>query len=77
LLRYFVDLSILAAREWVQEAQEIYIGAHTALASQDVDKLHTLVTEKCFPEMMYMAQRKTIHWNFIKSLEPPRVVHAR
>lgn len=64
-------------RQWVQQALDIYIGAHQALASQDVDKLHSLVTEKCFPEMMYMAQRKTIHWNYIKALEPPRVVHAR
>lgn len=64
-------------KKWVEEALEIYIEAHRALANKDEDKLHTLVTEKCFPEMMYMAQRKTIHWNFIKSLEPPRVVHAR
>merc|ERR1712012_679547 len=26
---------------------------------------------------MNMAKRKTIHWRFIKSLEPPKVVHAR
>lgn len=64
-------------REWVSEAEEIYIGAHTALADMDEDKLHSLVTEKCFPEMMYMANRKTIRWKYIKSLEPPRVVHAR
>jgi len=64
-------------REWVAEAEEVYIGAHTALADMDEDKLHTLVTEKCYPEMMFMAKRKTIKWKYIKSLEPPRVVHAR
>eukprot|EP00088_Acartia_fossae_P023113 TRINITY_DN24182_c0_g1_i1.p1 TRINITY_DN24182_c0_g1~~TRINITY_DN24182_c0_g1_i1.p1 ORF type:complete len:368 (+),score=30.70 TRINITY_DN24182_c0_g1_i1:36-1139(+) len=64
-------------RDWVDEAEEIYIDAHNALADLDEDKLHTLVTEKCFPEMMYMAKRKTIRWKYIKSLEPPRVVHAR
>ena len=31
------------------------------------------VTELAFPEMMLMANRKTIRWNFIKSLEPPLV----
>merc|ERR1711872_261164 len=34
-------------------------------------------TEKAYPEMMNMANRKTIRWKFIKSLEPPKVVHAR
>merc|ERR1719402_1469736 len=55
----------------------IYREAHTALAEGDEDKMHKFVTEKAFPEMMNMAKRKTIRWNFIKSLEPPRVVHAR
>ena len=31
------------------------------------------VTELAYPEMKMMANRKTIRWNFIKSLEPPRV----
>jgi len=64
-------------REWVEEAEKIYIDAHQALADMDEDKLHTLVTEKCFPEMMYMAKRKTIRWRYHNSIEPPRVVHAR
>jgi len=64
-------------REWVSEAEEIYIGAHTALAENDEDKLHSLVTEKCFPEMIFLRQRKTVKWNYLKTLEPPRVVHAR
>merc|ERR1719402_945070 len=55
----------------------IYREAHTALAEGDEDKMHKFVTEKAFPEMMNMAKRKTIRWNFIKSLEPPRVVYAR
>jgi len=64
-------------RSWVDEAQQIYIDAHSALCEKDEDTLHRLATEKCFPEMMNMAKRKTIHWKFIKSIEPPRVVHAR
>lgn len=27
--------------------------------------------------MLYNLDKKTIHWKFIKSLEPPRVCHIR
>eukprot|EP00088_Acartia_fossae_P023571 TRINITY_DN2456_c0_g1_i1.p1 TRINITY_DN2456_c0_g1~~TRINITY_DN2456_c0_g1_i1.p1 ORF type:complete len:364 (-),score=98.19 TRINITY_DN2456_c0_g1_i1:121-1212(-) len=64
-------------RKWVDEAEDIYIQAHEALANKDEDEMHKLVTEKCFPEMMHEAKRKTIHWKYIKAIEPPRVVHAR
>merc|ERR1712098_961639 len=63
--------------EWVDEAMEIYIAAHKALADGEHDLLHKFATEKAYPEMMNMANRKTIRWKFIKSLEPPKVVHAR
>ena len=65
------------ARKFVDTALEIYIAAHKALADGEDELLHKFTTEKAYPEMMYMAKRKTIRWNFIKSLEPPRVVHAR
>ena len=65
------------ARTFVDTAQEIYIAAHRALADGEDELLHKFATEKAYPEMMHMAKRKTIRWNFIKSLEPPRVVHAR
>ena len=61
----------------MSEAADIYKRAHEALAELDEDKMHALVTEKCFPEMMYMARRKTIKWKYLKSLEAPRVVQAR
>lgn len=64
-------------RDWVDEALEIYIAAHRALADGEHEMLHKFATEKAYPEMMNMAKRKTIRWNFIKSLEPPRVLHAR
>eukprot|EP00092_Neocalanus_flemingeri_P011833 GFUD01012762.1.p1 GENE.GFUD01012762.1~~GFUD01012762.1.p1 ORF type:complete len:348 (+),score=111.05 GFUD01012762.1:51-1094(+) len=64
-------------REWVDEALEIYIAAHRALADGEHELMHKFATEKAYPEMMNMAKRKTIRWNFIKSLEPPRVLHAR
>ncbi|KAG1683306.1 putative 39S ribosomal protein L45, mitochondrial [Nymphon striatum] len=40
-------------------------------------RLHDLVTEYCYPLMVENMRLKTIRWSFIKSLEPPRVVHAR
>lgn len=64
-------------REWIDEALEIYIAAHRALADGEHELLHKYATEKAYPEMMNMANRKTIRWTFIKSLEPPRVLHAR
>jgi len=64
-------------REWVDEAMETYVAAHRALADGEYDLLHKYATEKAYPEMMNMARRKTIRWNFIKSLEPPTVLHAR
>jgi len=65
------------ADEWVEEAESVYKAAHEALAEGDEDKMHQCVTELAFPEMMLMANRKTIRWNFIKTLEPPLVVQAR
>jgi len=63
--------------DWVEEAESVYKAAHEALTENDEDKMHRYVTELAYPEMKMMANRKTIRWNFIKSLEPPRVVQAR
>ena len=60
-------------RSFAEEATEIYIAAHTALANNEFDLLHKYATEKAYPEMMHLHKRKTIHWRFIKSLEPPKV----
>lgn len=62
---------------FAETAQDIYIQAHEALCAKDKYKLRELVTERVYPEMMHNALNKTIRWKFIKSLEPPRVVHAR
>ncbi|NXG73605.1 RM45 protein, partial [Baryphthengus martii] len=40
-------------------------------------KLHSLVTERCYPEMVRGNRYRTIRWSFVESLEPPRVVHIR
>lgn len=64
-------------RTFVDEALEIYKAAHECLANNEHELLHKYATEKAYPEMMFQTKRKTIHWKFIKSLEPPKVVHAR
>lgn len=58
-------------------AQDIYIQAHQALCAKDKYRLRELVTERAYPEMMHNSHDKTIRWTFLKSLESPRVVHAR
>ena len=64
-------------RSFVDHAQEVYIAAHKLLADRDYDGLHEYVTEKIYPEMKYNVERKTVFWQFIKSLEPPRAVSVR
>lgn len=60
-----------------EKCQQIYIAAHETLETMDEDKLHELVTERCYPEMVDNTKLKTIRWKFIESLEFPRVVHMR
>ncbi|XP_060905144.1 39S ribosomal protein L45, mitochondrial [Labrus mixtus] len=59
------------------KAQEIFIEAHNALTHFNKQNLHSLVTERCYPEMTRGNRYKTIRWRFVESLEPPKVVHAR
>ncbi|XP_043108733.1 39S ribosomal protein L45, mitochondrial [Puntigrus tetrazona] len=58
-------------------AQQMFIDAHAALTQFNKEKLHSLVTERCYPEMVRGNRYKTLRWHFVESLEPPRVVHAR
>lgn len=62
-----------------ERALDIYIEAHQLLEniSKNEDKLHELVTEKAYPEMVWKLDKKTVRWRFIESLEPARVVHVR
>ncbi|XP_070585984.1 large ribosomal subunit protein mL45 [Erythrolamprus reginae] len=64
-------------KTFAQKAQEIYIEAHNNLANFNEEKLHTLVTEHCYPEMVQGNEHKTIRWRFLESLEPPKVVQVR
>jgi len=64
-------------RTFVEQAQDVYIAAHKLLAGRDYDGLHEYVTEKVYPEMKCNVEKKTIYWQFVKSLEPPRAVSVR
>jgi large subunit ribosomal protein L45 len=65
------------AGDFAQRAQDYYIQAHQTLSEKNKYKLRELVTELAYPQMMNNVRDKTIHWRFLQSLEPPRVVHAR
>ncbi|XP_033375898.1 39S ribosomal protein L45, mitochondrial, partial [Parus major] len=66
-----------STRTFPEKAQEIFIEAHNSLANFNKQKLHSLVTERCYPDMVRGNRYRTIRWRFLESLEPPRVVHVR
>ncbi|KAM4750026.1 large ribosomal subunit protein mL45 isoform 2-T2 [Anableps anableps] len=69
-------LSTLSKEGLKQRTEQIRQTAASQLAFNR-EKLHSLVTERCYPEMTRGNRYKTIRWRFVESLEPPRVVHAR
>ncbi|MED6276350.1 39S ribosomal protein L45, mitochondrial [Characodon lateralis] len=69
--------SEFSTKTFAEQAQEIFVEAHNALTHFNREMLHSLVTERCYPEMTRGNRYKTIRWRFVESLEPPRVVHAR
>lgn len=62
---------------FTEQASDIYIKAHTALAEKDFDNLTDHVTEKAYMAMTHNVKNKQIRWKFIESLEPARLVRAR
>lgn len=66
-----------SANDFADNILDTYIKAHDTLMETDRTKLTDYVTEKLYPEMLYNIDNKIIKWNFVKSLEPARVVHAR
>lgn len=69
--------STFSSKEFPGVGQQIFVDAHAALTEFNKEKLHSLVTERCYPEMVRGNRYKTLRWRFIESLEPPRLVHAR
>lgn len=64
-------------KEFVKEAQNVYNNAHLAMINKDRDKLLHFVTEQAYPEVVANIGDKTVVWQFVQSIEPPRVVHVR
>ncbi|XP_011141504.1 probable 39S ribosomal protein L45, mitochondrial isoform X2 [Harpegnathos saltator] len=63
---------------FIEEAIDIYKKAYEALAAKEgEEKLLQYVTETAYPKMIHNMMDKTIHWKFLESLEPARVVHMR
>lgn len=62
---------------FIEEATEIYQKAHQALADKNKEELIKYVTETAYPKMIHNLMNKTIHWKFLESLEPTRLVQAR
>ncbi|XP_054032742.1 39S ribosomal protein L45, mitochondrial [Dryobates pubescens] len=60
-----------------EQALEIFIEAHNCLSNFNKQKLHSLVTERCYPELVRGNRYRTIRWSFLGSLQPPRVVQLR
>ncbi|XP_040291280.1 39S ribosomal protein L45, mitochondrial [Bufo bufo] len=66
-----------STKTFPEEAREIFIEAHNCLTQFDRHKLHSLVTERCYPEMVQGNRYRTILWSFVESLEPPKIVQVR
>uniref|UniRef100_A0A8P0SQ29 Large ribosomal subunit protein mL45 n=1 Tax=Canis lupus familiaris TaxID=9615 RepID=A0A8P0SQ29_CANLF len=64
-------------KDFPEKAKDIFIEAHLCLNNSDHDRLHTLVTENGFPDMVWDIKYKTVRWSFVESLEPPQVVQVR
>ncbi|XP_054164979.1 probable 39S ribosomal protein L45, mitochondrial [Oppia nitens] len=62
---------------FAENALDLYVKAHRALADKEWDQLHDFVTEHAFPQMTHKADLKTIRWQFINSIEKPTVAHVR
>jgi len=68
--------------EFAVQALDIYKDLHKTMSELKPDrvdrqKIRTLVTERAYPEVMANLWLKIVKWDFIESLEPARVVHAR
>jgi len=64
-------------KNFPQQAEQIYIEAHEALAGKRNKKLQELVTEHAYPNMIHQTEKVSMYWEFIESLEPPLVKQVR
>jgi len=64
-------------KSFAQQAEQIYIDAHEALAGKRDKKLQELVTETAYPNMKHQTEKVSMYWEFIEALEPPLVKQVR
>lgn len=63
---------------FAQEAKDVYIKAHRALASDDnSSEIFNYVTEHSYPMMMSGLKHQTLIWDYIEDIEPPKAVQVR
>ncbi|XP_014251219.1 probable 39S ribosomal protein L45, mitochondrial [Cimex lectularius] len=62
---------------FLNEAQIIYVKSHQAMCNKDPDELRLYVTERAYPEVVSNIGDKTLHWKFVESIEPAKLVHIR
>ncbi|XP_048221348.1 39S ribosomal protein L45, mitochondrial isoform X2 [Perognathus longimembris pacificus] len=65
------------AKEGLKQKTERFKKNVASQLSSDHDRLHTLVTEHCFTDMVWDLKYKTVRWSFVESLEPAQVVQVR
>lgn len=65
-------------KEIAGDLQEIYIEAHKALTDlkKNKNRLHDLCTMNAYDMMTHNLDRQTLKWEFVESIEPPKVVHV-
>ncbi|VDI15496.1 large subunit ribosomal protein L45 [Mytilus galloprovincialis] len=68
-----------SSKTFPSEAIEIFKEAQKLIedVEKNEDRLHELVTEYAYPQMTVGLDTKTMRWNFVDSIEPPRTVHCR
>lgn len=66
-------------KEFPDEALSIYTQSLKLLQNvkENQKRLHELLTEKAYPEMVWKLERKTLRWAYVSSTEAARVVHVR
>jgi len=63
--------------QFAQDAVKIYINANKALMAKDEQGIRLYATDKVIPEMFHHTKKKTIEWDYLESLAPPKVVQVR
>jgi len=65
--------------EFASNTQRILIETNTLLQDvmQNQERLHELVTEEAFPELVHGLEKASLRWSFVESVEPPKVVQVR